>query len=75
MYNKGNTRNTRRQANNLHIMPLFKEFSGKKYKYGGEYPNSPKLIRQMKRILNQNGYNVIFDKNGNDKVVIWSRRK
>jgi len=52
-----------------------KEFHGKKYQYGGEYPLNKSFLNKVRRVMNNNGYDTYFQKKDNGNVMIWTRRK
>jgi len=59
----------------FHPSIFFREFHGKKYQYGGEYPFNKAFLNKVKRTMNENGYDVYYQKKDNGKVMVWTRRK
>ena len=55
----------------LFLFPNVKrEINGKKFNYGGEYPNDGYLLRKIRKNMNSNGYDVFFQRR-KDTVIIW----
>ena len=59
----------------FHPSVFLREFHGKKYQYGGEYNCDSVFLDKVKRVMNHNGYDVHYQKNGNGNTIIWTRRK
>ena len=58
----------------FHPSVFLREFHGKKYQYGGEYPYNKPFLRKVKNIMNGNGYDIYYEKKNNGNVIIWTRR-
>lgn len=54
--------------------PVYKEIEGKKYHYGGEYPNKNEFRGKIKRLMNTNGYRTHFEST-HKGFIVWTRRK
>jgi len=53
---------------------FLREFHGKKYQYGGEYPFNKVFLDKVKRVMNHNGYDLYYQKKEDGKVILWTRR-
>ena len=55
---------------------LRREFNGKKYQFGGEYPYDKPFVNRIKRVMNSNGLDVYFQfKRQENSFIIWTRKK
>ena len=61
---------------NMFLFNVRREFNGKKYQYGGEYPYNKAFIKRIKETMSSNGYDVYFQfKKPESKIIVWTRRK
>ena len=58
----------------FHPRMFLREFHGKKYQYGGEYPYDKLFLKKVRRVMNGNGYDVFYQKKEDNKIIIWTRR-
>ena len=58
----------------FHPSVFLREFHGKKYQYGGEYPYDKMFLNKVKRAMRNNGYDIYYQKRPNNKVIIWTRK-
>jgi len=58
----------------FHPRIFLREFHGKKYQYGGEYPFNKVFLNKVKRVMKENGYDVHYQKADNGNIVVWTRR-
>jgi len=58
----------------FHPRVFLREFHGKKYQYGGEYPFNKIFLNKVKRVMKENGYDVYYQRKEKSKVIIWTRR-
>jgi len=60
---------------NFIMPPVFREFDGKKYAFGGRYPRKKKLINDLKHTMFKHGYYLKIQRASENDVIIWSRPK
>jgi len=65
----------RGQNEPLFFFKQYREFNGKRYQYGGEYPYSKPFVKEIKKTMKSNGIAAYFQfKRPEKKVVIWTRK-